>query len=599
MSDRFNEPNSLAPRRSPADARDPVIFFAARFAASPFLDDLRRALAKADGTPCDALAEDAATSPQARAAIVGAASVVIVGLPKLALSLSATLNERLTLILDGAEGLDERRVGRLKHLRVATFNFALYTALRQAGADAACFSWAPPGLPAESLVENEVFIEAGAWPRIGALSALAQSLGDAQFSMPRPQNLREQLSRLLCARASTLAPERIAQAQARAGVFLASGRGCGLDGGFLPAMARGAMVIAPARGLFTQYLTRDVSGVLDAGDLAVSSAKMKAMGAAARRVATHARRRFEEDRDRLRDFVSGAAVTRRTFAHVAWPAARKAAPPAPETHEGGSRLRGVVRSDAPDAPLVTVAIVVRNARESFGPTFASARAQDYPNVEIIAVDGRSTDGTRDEIAARDAHLDYWLSEADRGPYDGMNKAARLARGRFLIFMNAGDFFASERAISEAFDCEAARAADVVVGHHVYVDAQGVEKLCKNADFNWTYERVARGDLSWEWYNGVPCGQAVFIRSALLRAQPFPLEYKIAADHAFLYGARASGHTFFHCDSIIGVYTSGGLSGASERGTAGELLRVARAFGPREKIDAWFKRNLPVAFDEAR
>lgn len=577
-----------------------LIIYARRFATSTFLADLRVTLGAADDAGCEAIEARVGAFFKARQQLAArAAPVVILGLPTLALTLAPFLREKLTLIIDGAEGIDAQRAKWLKALRVASFHFPLYTALRSAGGDAAFFTWAPPPAPVQELYERDAFIEAGAWPPFGVIAQIKDMLGAARIAMRRPQSPRERIGRLLCGDVQALAPELATQAEARAGVFLASATGGGLDGGFLPALVRGAVVIAPPKGLFAQYVTHRVSGLIEGGDIFASRTQMRDMRAAARRTATFARRRFEEDRERLHAFVKGEHLTRRTIARVDWRPTEASGALAPSgMREGGARLRGVIKQDAPDKPLVTVAIVVRNARESFAPTLASALAQDYPNVEIIAVDGDSTDGTRDEIAARDLELDYWISEADRGPYDGMNKAARLARGCFLIFMNAGDFFAHERAISETFESQAAREADVIVGHHVYVDASRVEKLCKNADFNQTYASLANGDLSWDWYNGAPCGQAVFIKSALLRELPFSLEYRIAADHNFLYEACARGHRFFHCDSIIGVYTSGGLSSANDRKTASELLRVARAYGPREKVDAWFRRNLPIAFEEA-
>lgn len=510
----------------------PITLYAPRFRGSTFLAELRELLDSGDEPGQAAMGLDE-TAGEAGAKKNPSRRIVLLGLPALAFVLAPFLRGRLTLVLDGTEGFLGRWAAGLRGVRVASFDFSLYSAARGGGADAAFFEWAPP-------------------PSGGAGASGAE-------------------------------------------IYVASRGEGGLQGGFLDAMARGAIVVAREQGLFAQYVTRGVSGFFEGDDLDAPPEKKQAIAAATQRVMRQARRRFEEDKGRLRDFIAGASVARRTSFKAFWaPAPRDAALGASGAREGGKRLNGDIRQDLPGAPLVTVAVVTRNARESFPGTLASILAQDYPNVEIVVVDGDSSDGTREEIAVRSSRLDYWLTESDTSPYDGMNKAARLARGRFVIFMNAGDFFAHERAITEAFDDEAAREADVVVGHHIYVDAQGVESLCKNADFYWTFERLAKGELSWEWYSGVPCGQAVFIRAAALREQPFDLSYRIAADHAFLYEACARGRRFFHCGGVIGVYTSGGLSGANDRKTAAEILRVSRAYGPREKIDAWFERNLPIA-----
>jgi len=567
------------------------LLYASRFFGTAFLTDLCVALG--EGAPFEARPATGGTLAEARRARESAAPVVLLGLPKLALVLAPTLRDRLSLILDGAEGYDERRAARLAGLRVASFSFPLYSALRRVGADAAQFSWAPRPVEASALQDALAFVEPGAWPARETLAMLRERLGVTRFVTRAPRGIAERVYGFAQGGAERLADAEAAETLARAGVFIAARAHSGLDGGFLDAMARGALVVAPPRGLAAEFLTHGVDGLIEGRDIDGDLARTK-IGDAARRFCAQARRRFEEDRERLRDFAHGRALSRRTIARIVWPPAPAGAALSPEAREGGKRLRGDAKADRPGAPLVTAAIVVRNARESFAPTLASILAQDYPNLEVVAVDGASSDGTREEIAAHDDALDCWISEGDKGPYDGMNKAARHARGRFLIFMNAGDFFAHERAVSEAFEGDATPGADIVVGHHVYVDPNGVESLNKNADFDWTYNRLARGELSWEWWNGVPCGQAVFIRSELLREQPFDTSFRIAADHAFLYEARRRGRRFAHCGGVIGVYTAGGLSSANDRKTAAEILRIAREFGPREKIDAWFRKNLPIA-----
>ena len=72
-------------------------------------------------------------------------------------------------------------------------------------------------------------------------------------------------------------------------------------------------------------------------------------------------------------------------------------------------------------------------------TIQSVLAQDASNVELIIVDGGSTDGSVEILKKYQTYIDYWLSEADNGIYDAMNKAVRLAQGQGMLFLNAGDF----------------------------------------------------------------------------------------------------------------------------------------------------------------
>lgn len=67
---------------------------------------------------------------------------------------------------------------------------------------------------------------------------------------------------------------------------------------------------------------------------------------------------------------------------------------------------------------------------------ASIRAQSYPHVEHIVVDGASTDGTLDLL--RSAEEIVWVSEPDRGQSDAINKGLRMATGDLVGWLNADD-----------------------------------------------------------------------------------------------------------------------------------------------------------------
>jgi glycosyltransferase involved in cell wall biosynthesis len=95
------------------------------------------------------------------------------------------------------------------------------------------------------------------------------------------------------------------------------------------------------------------------------------------------------------------------------------------------------------APLITVITVVYNALEDLRLTAESVFAQPaWPNFEYIIVDGDSTDGTVDYLQTLPSSV-RWISEPDNGIYDAMNKGIKMARGRGLLFLNAGDYFVGD------------------------------------------------------------------------------------------------------------------------------------------------------------
>ena len=97
------------------------------------------------------------------------------------------------------------------------------------------------------------------------------------------------------------------------------------------------------------------------------------------------------------------------------------------------------------APLVSVITVAKNNGRFIEETIQSVRAQDYPHLEHIVVDGASTDDTLD-ILRRYPHLS-WISEPDGSAEEALEKGFRLARGAITSFLNSDDRYSSPRAVS--------------------------------------------------------------------------------------------------------------------------------------------------------
>lgn len=115
--------------------------------------------------------------------------------------------------------------------------------------------------------------------------------------------------------------------------------------------------------------------------------------------------------------------------------------------EGGLRTQGKFKQSLPDKPLVSILIAVFNAVSVVEETIRSILEQDYDNIELIVIDGGSTDGTLNVIRQHEYAIDYWISEPDKGISDAFNKAVVLSSGDYLNFQGAGDFIVSEDALS--------------------------------------------------------------------------------------------------------------------------------------------------------
>jgi len=98
-------------------------------------------------------------------------------------------------------------------------------------------------------------------------------------------------------------------------------------------------------------------------------------------------------------------------------------------------------------PLFSIITITRDNLAGLRTTVNSVKCQSFRDFEHIVVDGASTDGSADWLAGNvDA---TWVSEPDRGRYDGMNKGARMATGTYLWFMNAGDVFGDNLVLERA------------------------------------------------------------------------------------------------------------------------------------------------------
>lgn len=115
----------------------------------------------------------------------------------------------------------------------------------------------------------------------------------------------------------------------------------------------------------------------------------------------------------------------------------------------------------PRLPRLSVVIPTCNEADTLAPALASLLASDYPDLEIVLVNDRSTDATGDLMEAMAAgdprvqvvHLDSlppgWL-----GKNHAMHQGAQRASGRWILFSDADVVFQSDtlaRAVSLAED----------------------------------------------------------------------------------------------------------------------------------------------------
>jgi glycosyltransferase involved in cell wall biosynthesis len=92
-----------------------------------------------------------------------------------------------------------------------------------------------------------------------------------------------------------------------------------------------------------------------------------------------------------------------------------------------------------NTPLISVITVTYNAVSVIEETIGSIINQPFDNFEYIVIDGTSIDGTHALIEEKYLDkIDVWLSEPDKGIPDALNKGVKLAKGKYIVFILAGD-----------------------------------------------------------------------------------------------------------------------------------------------------------------
>ncbi|HRH35188.1 MAG TPA: glycosyltransferase family 2 protein [Catalimonadaceae bacterium] len=215
--------------------------------------------------------------------------------------------------------------------------------------------------------------------------------------------------------------------------------------------------------------------------------------------------------------------------------------------KGGKWTRSEFREDTDENPLVSVITVTFNAQLHLAQALDSILNQTYSNVELILIDGGSTDQTLNIIKERDHLIDFWQSEPDAGIYDAMNKGLKLARGRWIAFKNADDWFLPD-AIQKFVDCSKNQPGDVYCGHSLSIIQ---EEPLVTAPFFTNANRIGQ-------IPGID-HRSCFVRTAMHKLIPFDTTYRLAADLDVFWRLKKAGGAFIQMNEFMSYKRFGGAS----------------------------------------
>ncbi len=194
---------------------------------------------------------------------------------------------------------------------------------------------------------------------------------------------------------------------------------------------------------------------------------------------------------------------------------------------------------------ITIITVVYNDLVGLKKTVESVFSQTTKDYEYIIIDGGSTDGCKEYLETLQS-VSKKISEPDKGIYNAMNKAVRMADGEYCIFMNAGDTFHDETVVERANSVLGY--ADLYVGHTVEVGAGRQQSFY--APNPMTIKHLLKTSI----YH-----QSTFARTSLLKAHPYREDLRIVSDWAFFFEQWLKGAKYKPLDFFVSYYFLGGYS----------------------------------------
>lgn len=201
---------------------------------------------------------------------------------------------------------------------------------------------------------------------------------------------------------------------------------------------------------------------------------------------------------------------------------------------------------------LSVITINYNDAKGLEKTLGSLASQTYTDFELVVIDGGSTDNSKQIIEKYNSIISYSVSEKDNGIYDAQNKGIVKSNGKYLLFLNAGDFLVNENVLQEFYDFSTGKDYKLVYGD--------TKLLKENGDFH--HDIIQPDPLyPFYFYKNTLNHQSCFIQKELFdKYGLYKLEYKICSDFEFFLNVFLhQKEAYVHMNKFVAFYSLGGFS----------------------------------------
>jgi glycosyltransferase involved in cell wall biosynthesis len=202
-------------------------------------------------------------------------------------------------------------------------------------------------------------------------------------------------------------------------------------------------------------------------------------------------------------------------------------------------------------PIISVIIATFNAEKTLEICLDSIAVQKDEWIELIVMDGGSTDRTNEILANNGNLIDIVISEKDRGIYDAWNKGVALAHGEWIMFIGADDTLVPD-AFSKYItflNSQDITSVDYICAMNNYYKKDGT--FIKEIGVPWCWEQLR--------HNMKLAHVASLHRFTLFQeVGMYDLQFPICGDYELLMRKRSKLNSLF-LNACIARMTTGGVS----------------------------------------
>ena len=232
-------------------------------------------------------------------------------------------------------------------------------------------------------------------------------------------------------------------------------------------------------------------------------------------------------------------------------------------------------------PKISIVMPSYNQVEFIERSILSVLNQNYPNIELIIIDGGSTDATIDIIKKYEKNIAFWVSEKDQGQSDALNKGFKRCTGEIYGWLNSDDIY-----LPDAFKfvmCAIEKNPNKKI---IFGDFLSIDKWDHILDYNHAFD-FSLNQFKYEGFH--LNAQSMFWRNSVHRMfSGFDTALENTMDYQMIleFGINEGEKYFFRIPHVLGGFRR--YEGQKTGGMPSRVIKEHKALAERYKYSDKYK-----------